>query len=90
MKLGRTLNKIAVLSGNALAIGIGNRMLGGYTYQAGNHFAGRNPYQVDNALLQFGMPMGYQMNDLVGLVGLARTQTQRHEARGCANYGKSC
>ena len=37
MKLGRTLNKIAVLSGNAPGF-IGNRMLAGYTRQAGEIF----------------------------------------------------
>ena len=68
MKLGRTLNKIAVLSGNAPGF-IGNRMLSGYTQQAGEIILqGATPYQVDNVLLQFGMPMGpFQMNDLVGL-----------------------
>jgi 3-hydroxyacyl-CoA dehydrogenase len=68
MKLGRALNKIAVLSGNAPGF-IGNRMLAGYTRQAGEIILqGATPYQVDNALLQFGMPMGpFQMNDLVGL-----------------------
>ena len=68
MKLGRQLNKIAVLSGNAPGF-IGNRMLAGYTRQAGEIILqGATPYQVDNALLQFGMPMGpFQMNDLVGL-----------------------
>ena len=68
MKLGRTLNKIAVLSGNAPGF-IGNRMLAGYTQQAGEIILqGATPYQVDNVLLQFGMPMGpFQMNDLVGL-----------------------
>jgi len=68
MKLGRTLNKIAVLSGNAPGF-IGNRMLSGYTQQASEIILqGATPYQVDNVLLQFGMPMGpFQMNDLVGL-----------------------
>ena len=68
MKLGRTLNKIAVLSGNAPGF-IGNRMLAGYSQQAGEIILqGATPYQVDNVLLQFGMPMGpFQMNDLVGL-----------------------
>lgn len=68
MKLGKTLNKIAVLSGNAPGF-IGNRMLAGYTRQAGEIILqGATPYQVDNAILQFGMPMGpFQMNDLVGL-----------------------
>jgi len=68
MKLGKTLNKIAVLSGNAPGF-IGNRMLGGYTRQAGEIILqGATPYQVDNVILGFGMPMGpFQMNDLVGL-----------------------
>ncbi|MDH3642118.1 MAG: 3-hydroxyacyl-CoA dehydrogenase NAD-binding domain-containing protein [Gammaproteobacteria bacterium] len=68
MKLGKTLNKIAVLSGNAPGF-IGNRLLAGYTRQAGEIILqGATPYQVDGALLQFGMPMGpFQMNDLVGL-----------------------
>lgn len=68
MKLGKQLNKVAVLSGNAPGF-IGNRMLAGYTRQAGEIILqGATPYQVDNVMLQFGMPMGpFQMNDLVGL-----------------------
>ena len=68
MKLGKRLNKVAVLSGNAPGF-IGNRMLGGYTRQAGEIILqGATPYQVDNVILGFGMPMGpFQMNDLVGL-----------------------
>jgi 3-hydroxyacyl-CoA dehydrogenase len=68
MQLGKRLNKIAVLSGNAPGF-IGNRMLGGYTRQAGEIILqGATPYQVDNVMLKFGMPMGpFQMNDLVGL-----------------------
>jgi 3-hydroxyacyl-CoA dehydrogenase len=68
MKLGKTLGKIAVLSGNAPGF-IGNRMLGGYTRQAGEIILqGATPYQVDKVIQQFGMPMGpFQMADLVGL-----------------------
>lgn len=68
MQLGKRLNKIAVLSGNAPGF-IGNRMLAGYTRQAGEIILqGATPYQVDNVILEFGMPMGpFQMNDLVGL-----------------------
>jgi len=68
MRLGKTLKKIAVLSGNAPGF-IGNRMLAGYTRQAGEMILqGATPYQVDNVMLGFGMPMGpFQMNDLVGL-----------------------
>jgi 3-hydroxyacyl-CoA dehydrogenase len=68
MKLGRRLNKIAVLSGNAPGF-IGNRMLGQYSRQAGEIILqGATPYQVDSVMNGFGMPMGpFQMNDLVGL-----------------------
>ncbi|MDA1302589.1 MAG: 3-hydroxyacyl-CoA dehydrogenase NAD-binding domain-containing protein [Proteobacteria bacterium] len=68
MKLGKTLNKLAVLSGNAPGF-IGNRMVAGYTRQAGEVILqGATPYQVDGVLTQFGMAMGpFQMNDLVGL-----------------------
>jgi 3-hydroxyacyl-CoA dehydrogenase len=68
MKLGKTLGKVAVLSGNAPGF-IGNRMLAGYTRQAGEMILqGATPYQVDKVIGEFGMPMGpFQMNDLVGL-----------------------
>ncbi len=68
MQLGKRLSKVAVLSGNAPGF-IGNRMLAGYTRQAGEIILqGATPYQVDNVILGFGMPMGpFQMNDLVGL-----------------------
>ncbi|MFW6092692.1 MAG: 3-hydroxyacyl-CoA dehydrogenase NAD-binding domain-containing protein [Pseudomonadota bacterium] len=68
MKLGRTLGKVAVLAGNAPGF-IGNRMLAGYTRQAGEIILeGATPYQVDRVIQEFGMPMGpFQMNDLVGL-----------------------
>jgi 3-hydroxyacyl-CoA dehydrogenase len=68
MQLGKTLGKVAVLSGNAPGF-IGNRMLAGYTRQAGEIILqGATPYQVDKVIQEFGMPMGpFQMNDLVGL-----------------------
>jgi 3-hydroxyacyl-CoA dehydrogenase len=68
MQLGKILGKVAVLSANAPGF-IGNRMLGGYTRQAGEIILqGATPYQVDKVIQQFGMPMGpFQMNDLVGL-----------------------
>lgn len=68
MAIGRTLGKIAVLSGNCPGF-IGNRMLGGYIKQAGGIvLEGATPYQVDGVMGEFGMPMGpFQMNDLVGL-----------------------
>jgi 3-hydroxyacyl-CoA dehydrogenase len=57
-----------VLSGNAPGF-IGNRMLAGYTRQAGEIILqGATPYQVDKVIQEFGMPMGpFQMADLVGL-----------------------
>lgn len=68
MQLGKKLGKVAVLSGNAPGF-IGNRMLGGYTRQAGEIILqGATPYQVDKVIGEFGMPMGpFQMHDLVGL-----------------------
>ncbi|MDA1075167.1 MAG: 3-hydroxyacyl-CoA dehydrogenase NAD-binding domain-containing protein [Proteobacteria bacterium] len=68
MDLGKRMNKIAVLSGNAPGF-IGNRMLGQYTRQAGEIILqGATPYQVDSVMNSFGMPMGpFQMADLVGL-----------------------
>ena len=68
MQLGKKLGKVAVLSGNAPGF-IGNRILGGYTRQAGEIILqGATPYQVDKVIGEFGMPMGpFQMNDLVGL-----------------------
>ncbi len=48
---------------------IGNRMLGGYGYQAALAvLEGAMPEQVDKVLRDFGMPMGpLQMSDLAGL-----------------------
>ena len=68
MKLGKTLNKVPVLSLNAPGF-IGNRMLYGYTKQANLLLLeGALPHQVDNALESFGMSMGpFRMMDLVGL-----------------------
>lgn len=68
MKLGKTLNKIAVLAGNTPGF-IGNAMIGAYTRQAGELILqGATPFQVDNVMNGFGMPMGpFQMADLVGL-----------------------
>ena len=68
LAVGKKIGKEAVLAGNCHGF-IGNRMLAGYTRQAGEIILqGATPYQVDNAILGFGMPMGpFQMNDLVGL-----------------------
>ncbi|HET6471758.1 MAG TPA: 3-hydroxyacyl-CoA dehydrogenase NAD-binding domain-containing protein [Pseudomonadales bacterium] len=68
MALGKTIDKIPVLSKNARGF-IGNRMLGGYTQQAGEIILqGALPEQVDKVIYDFGFNMGpFAMNDLVGL-----------------------
>ena len=68
MALGKTIGKTPVLSTNAPGF-IGNRMLGGYTQQAGSMILyGAQPQQVDRAIVDFGFNMGpFAMNDLVGL-----------------------
>ena len=68
MALGKTIGKIPVMSLNAPGF-IGNRMLGGYTRQAGEIILhGALPEQVDKVIVDFGFNMGpFAMNDLVGL-----------------------
>jgi 3-hydroxyacyl-CoA dehydrogenase len=68
MALGKTINKIPVLARNARGF-IGNRMLAGYTQQAGEIILqGALPEQVDKVIYDFGFNMGpFAMNDLVGL-----------------------
>ena len=68
MALGKAIGKIPVLSTNAPGF-IGNRMLGGYTQQAGSMILyGAEPQQVDQVIVDFGFNMGpFAMNDLVGL-----------------------
>jgi 3-hydroxyacyl-CoA dehydrogenase len=64
----KRINKVGVVCGNRDGF-IGNRMLGGYAYQASLMvLEGAMPEQVDAALRHFGMPMGVlQMSDLAGL-----------------------
>jgi 3-hydroxyacyl-CoA dehydrogenase len=66
--IAKRINKIGVVCGNRDGF-IGNRMLGGYAYQASLMvLEGAMPEQVDGALRSFGMPMGVlQMSDLAGL-----------------------
>ena len=68
MALGKAIGKTPVLSANAPGF-IGNRMLGGYTQQAGSMILyGAQPQQIDKAIVDFGFNMGpFAMNDLVGL-----------------------
>jgi 3-hydroxyacyl-CoA dehydrogenase len=66
--LAKRINKVGVVCGNRDGF-IGNRMLGGYSYQALLMLLeGALPEQIDAALRNFGMPMGVlQMSDLAGL-----------------------
>src|ERR1700723_1874949 len=66
--IAKRINKVGVVCGNRDGF-IGNRMLGGYSYQASLMvLEGPMPEQVDAALRNFGMPMGVlQMGDLAGL-----------------------
>ena len=58
MALGKAIGKIPVMSANAPGF-IGNRMLGGYTSQAGEIILhGAQPEQVDKVILDFGFNMG--------------------------------
>ena len=68
MALGKVIGKVPVMSTNAPGF-IGNRMLGGYTRQAGEIILhGAMPEQVDKVISEFGFNMGpFAMNDLVGL-----------------------
>ncbi len=78
-KLGKTLRKKAVLSGNAFGF-IGNRMIFDYLREA-NALAeeGVAPARVDAVMKRFGFPMGpFTMSDLSGL-DIGR---QVQEARG--------
>jgi len=64
----KRIKKVGVVCGNQDGF-IGNRMLGGYAYQANLCvLEGATPEQVDNVIRNFGMPMGpLQMSDLAGL-----------------------
>jgi 3-hydroxyacyl-CoA dehydrogenase len=66
--IAKRINKVGVVCANRDGF-IGNRMLGGYAYQASLMvLEGAAPEQVDAALRNFGMPMGVlQMSDLAGL-----------------------
>lgn len=68
MQLGKRLGKVSVAVGNCPGF-VGNRMLMPYLAQA-NFLVeeGATPKQVDQALEEFGFPMGvFRMSDLSGL-----------------------
>jgi 3-hydroxyacyl-CoA dehydrogenase len=68
MAVGKQIKKIAVLAGNCDGF-IGNRMLAGYSREASFLLEeGATPWQIDQALFDFGLPMGiFAMADLAGL-----------------------
>ena len=86
-KLGKTLRKKAVLSGNAFGF-IGNRMIFDYLREA-NAIAeeGVPPARIDAVMRDFGFPMGpFAMSDLSGLdIGLAVQKARGAEALGRTN-----
>ena len=67
LELGKRLRKVAVVAGVCDGF-IGNRMLNEYLRIAGLLIdAGASPYQIDNALEQWGMAMGpFRMCDMAG------------------------
>ncbi|KAJ8352331.1 hypothetical protein SKAU_G00238070 [Synaphobranchus kaupii] len=68
MQLGKRLGKVSVAVGNCPGF-VGNRMLKHYVEQANFLLEeGASPEQVDQALEEFGFPMGvFRMSDLSGL-----------------------
>ena len=84
LKLGKTLRKVAVVSGVCDGF-IGNRMLEAYTRQAWYLVEeGATPQQIDRAVESFGFAMGpFRVGDLVGLdVSLAIRERRRAERDG--------
>ncbi len=87
LALGKTLRKVAVVSGVCDGF-IGNRMLEGYTKQSWYLVEeGATPEQVDRAMEAFGFAMGpYRVGDLVGHdVSLAIRQHRRATRPGYVN-----
>jgi 3-hydroxyacyl-CoA dehydrogenase len=81
LKLGKTLRKVAVVSGVCDGF-IGNRMLEPYTKQAAYLLEeGATPEQVDKAMEAFGMAMGpFRVGDLAGNdIGWATRKRRRAE-----------
>ncbi len=68
LDLGRRLGKVAVCVGNCHGF-VGNRiLLARQTAAMELLLAGVSPYEIDRAMLDFGIPMGpFQMADLAGL-----------------------
>ncbi len=68
MSMAKTIGKIGVVAGVCHGF-IGNRMLSRYSTEANKMLLeGAMPWQIDDVLYNFGMPMGpFAMGDLAGL-----------------------
>ncbi len=68
MAFAKAIGKVGVLAGNCEGF-IGNRILASYSGEANQLLLeGATPWQIDNALKAFGLPMGvYLMLDMAGL-----------------------
>ena len=68
VQMAKTIRKVGVVSGVCRGF-IGNRMLGGYSAEADKMILeGATPAQVDNAVFEFGLPMGpFTMIDMAGV-----------------------
>jgi 3-hydroxyacyl-CoA dehydrogenase len=80
MELAKRINKVGVMVGVCDGF-VGNRMLYGYTRQAGFLVEeGATPEAVDKAIYDFGFPMGpFQMSDLAGIDVGYLVRKERHE-----------
>ena len=78
MKLAKRIGKVGVVSGVCYGF-IGNRMLEGYARESGFlHLEGASAQQIDNAIYQFGFPMGpMAMGDLAGIDVGAKVRDER-------------
>jgi 3-hydroxyacyl-CoA dehydrogenase len=86
-KLGKTLRKTSVLSGNAFGF-IGNRMIFDYAREAvALAEEGVSPMRVDAVMKRFGFPMGpFAMSDLSGIDVAWHIQKSRgQEGKGRTN-----
>ncbi|HEY1978152.1 MAG TPA: 3-hydroxyacyl-CoA dehydrogenase NAD-binding domain-containing protein [Candidatus Baltobacteraceae bacterium] len=86
-KLGKTLRKTSVLSGNAFGF-IGNRMIFDYAREAvALAEEGVSPMRVDAVMKKFGFPMGpFAMSDLSGIDVAWHIQKSRgEEGKGRTN-----
>ena len=91
MNVGRKVGKVSVLVGNCFGF-VGNRMLYGYTRQAGFLIEeGATIEQVDNVVKDFGMPMGpFTMGDLAGLdVGWRVRNSRGNKEPDGSRYGST-